>query len=287
MQILYIIFMGLLIITMFVESFCIYEQRHFSHKYRNKIKPVCDFICVLLLCAISVIGCIATLNINTYFLVVYIAVYFFVKEIYSALISNRRDKSIKIKLQSYVETKITFNELFVYDSSKKEKEKRTTWWIRRYLNNDKKESIGILLNGERHYYILQREEFSNSIDYVINQIFEYAKDIKNKEDLCNLELFVITDNDMAEDYANNFIPHNNCKPIKNPIIYKDTMFNMVMLSGYITGNSLINIINSWSTISLAEKILNILFGGMFAISFIAGLIALPVIIYESLKKTTK
>lgn len=286
MQILYIIFMGLLIITMFVESFYIYEQRQFSHKYRNKIKPVCDLICVLLLCAISVIGCIATLNINTYFLVVYIAVYFLIKEVYTALISNRRDKSIKIKLQSYVESKITFNELFVYDSSKKGK-KGTTWWIRRYLNNDKKESIGILLNGERHYYILQREEFSNSINYVISQIFEYAKDIKNKEDLCNLELSVIIDNDMAEDYANNFIPHNNCKPIKNPIIYKDTMFNMVMLSGYITGNSLINIINFWSTISLAEKILNILFGGMFAISFIAGLIALPVIIYESLKKTTK
>ncbi len=286
MQIIYIILLALLIITLILESCCIYEQRQFFHKYRNNIKPICDFIGVLLLCAISVIGCIETVNINIYFLVIYIAIYFLLKEIYSALITNRRDKSIKIKLQSYVETKITFSELFVYATSKKEKEKTTTWWIRTYLNSDKEESIGILLNGERHYFVLKRKEYSNSIEYVINQIYDYAKEIKTRDDLENLQLTVITDNNLAEDYAHNFIPHNNIKHIKNPIVYKDTMFNIVMLSGYVTGNSLINLIFAWHSISWLERIFNIIFGGMFAISFIAGLIGLTLIVYASLKKTS-
>jgi len=284
MQIMYVVLLGLLIITVGLEACCIYEQRQIFHKYRSNIKSICDFVCVLLLCSISVIGCIETVNINIYFLVIYIAVYFLLKEIYAALITNRRDKSIKIKLQSYVETKIDFNELFVYHTSKKEKEKTTTWWIRRYLNSDKEESIGILLNGERHYFVLQRKEYINSIDYVINQIYDYAKSIKTRNDLENLQLTVITDDALAKDYANNFITHNNSKHIKNPIVYKDTMFNMFMLSGYISGNSLINLIYAWHSISCAERIFNIVFGGLFIISFIAGLIGLPLIIYESLKK---
>jgi len=36
--------------------------------------------------------------------------------------------------------------------------------------------------------------------------------------------------------------------------------------------------------SILERIFNLAFGAMFAISFICGLIALPYIIYESLKK---
>lgn len=100
----------------------------------------------------------------------------------------------------------------------------------------------------------------------------------------DLQLTVITDNCLAKDYANKFIPHNENKQIKNPIAYIDTAFNMVILSGYITGNSLINLICTWQTMSILERIFNLAFGAMFAISFICGLIALPHIIYELLKK---
>ena len=111
-----------------------------------------------------------------------------------------------------------------------------------------------------------------------------AKEIKTKDDLNNLELLVITDNNLAKDYANNFIPHNKIKNIKNPIVYNDTMFNLTMVSGYIAGNALINMINAWNSLSIIAKIFNITFGSLFAISFISGLISLSIIIYESLKK---
>ena len=284
MQTFYIILLALLILIMVVELSCIFEQRQIFHIYKNKIKSVSDFICVLLLCTISVVGCIETINLNIYFLVIYISIYFLLKEVYSTLITNRREKSIKIKLQSYVETKIVFNELFLYETSIKEKEKSTSWWIRKYKNSDDKESIGILLNDQRHYFVLKREEYSESIDYIINQIYECAKEIKTKDDLNNLELLVITDNNLAKDYANNFIPHNKIKNIKNPIVYNDTMFNLTMVSGYIAGNALINMINAWNSLSIIEKIFNITFGSLFAISFISGLISLSIIIYESLKK---
>ncbi len=154
MQIVYILALSLLFIVMIVEGLCIYEKRQYFHKYRNKIKPICDFTCVFLLCIISVIGCIETVNVNIYFLVIYIAVYFLIKEIYTALIIDRRNKSIQTKLQTYVETKITFNELFKYDFSKKEKEKQTTWWIREYSNANNQKGLGIFLNGERHFFFI-------------------------------------------------------------------------------------------------------------------------------------
>ena len=285
MQTFYIILLALLILIMVIELSCIFGHIRIFYMYKDKIKPVSDFICTLLLCTISVVGCIETINLNIYFLVIYISIYFLLKEVYSTLITNRREKSIKIKLQSYVETKIIFNDLFLYETSIKEKEKTTTWWIRKYKNSDDKESIGILLNDQRHYFVLKREEYSESIDYIINQIYECAKEIKTKDDLNNLELLVITDNNLAKDYANNFIPHNKIKNIKNPIVYNDTMFNLTMVSGYIAGNALINMINAWNSLSIIEKIFNITFGSLFAISFISGLISLSIIIYESLKKT--
>lgn len=284
MQTFYIILLALLILIMVIELSCIFGHIRIFYMYKDKIKPVSDFICTLLLCTISVVGCIETINLNIYFLVIYISIYFLLKEVYSTLITNRREKSIKIKLQSYVETKIIFNDLFFYETSIKEKEKTTTWWIRKYKNSDDKESIGILLNDQRHYFVLKREEYSESIDYIINQIYEYAKEIKTKDDLNNLELLVITDNNLAKDYANNFIPHNKIKNIKNPIVHNDTMFNLTMVSGYIAGNALINMINAWNSLSIIEKIFNITFGSLFAISFISGLISLSIIIYESLKK---
>ena len=284
MQTFYIILLALLILIMVIELSCIFGHIQIFYMYKDKIKPVSDFICTLLLCTISVVGCIETINLNIYFLVIYISIYFLLKEVYSTLITNRREKSIKIKLQSYVETKIIFNDLFFYETSIKEKEKTTTWWIRKYKNSDDKESIGILLNDQRHYFVLKREEYSESIDYIINQIYECAKEIKTKDDLNNLELLVITDNNLAKDYANNFIPHNKIKNIKNPIVYNDTMFNLTMVSGYIVGNALINMINAWNSLSIIEKIFNITFGSLFAISFISGLISLSIIIYESLKK---
>ena len=282
MQTFYIILLALLILIMVIELSCIFGHIQIFYMYKDKIKPVSDFICALLLCTISVVGCIETINLNIYFLVIYISIYFLLKEVYSTLITNRREKSIKIKLQSYVETKIIFNDLFFYETSIKEKEKTTTWWIRKYKNSDNKESIGILLNDQRHYFVLKREEYSESIDYIINQIYECAKE--TKDDLNNLELLVITDNNLAKDYANNFIPHNKIKNIKNPIVYNDTMFNLTMVSGYIAGNALINMINAWNSLSIIEKIFNITFGSLFAISFITGLISLSIIIYESLKK---
>ena len=284
MQTFYIILLALLILIMVIELSCIFGHIQIFYMYKDKIKPVSDFICTLLLCTISVVGCIETINLNIYFLVIYISIYFLLKEVYSTLITNRREKSIKIKLQSYVETKIIFNDLFFYETSIKEKEKTTTWWIRKYKNSDDKESIGILLNDQRHYFVLKREEYSESIDYIINQIYECAKEIKTKDDLNNLELLVITDNNLAKDYANNFIPHNKNKNIKNPIVYNDTMFNLTMVSGCIAGNALINMINAWNSLSIIEKIFNITFGSLFAILFISGLISLSIIIYESLKK---
>lgn len=284
MQIVYIILLSLLIPTLFTEGACIFEQRQFFHKYRNTIKSICDVICVLILCGLSIIGCIETVNVNTYFLVIYIAIYFLLKEVYAILITNRREKSIKIKLQSLAEKTFLFNELFICKSSKEEKEKINTWWIRKYSNKDGEEAIGILLNGERYYFVLKLKEYSNSLDYIISQISDYARVIKTKEDLKTLRLAVIQDNDLAKEYGNIFIPHNNIQSIKNPSVYKDTLFNMFMLSGFVVGNSLINLISAWNNISLIEKIFNIVIGGMFTVSFLCGLIVMPFIIYESLKK---
>ena len=109
MQVVYVIILSIIIITLLIEGLCIFEQRQYFVKYRNVIEPICDFFCIMLLCALSIIGCIETFNLNIYFLIIYVAIYFFIKEIYSALISNKREQSIKIKLQTYVEKSITFD----------------------------------------------------------------------------------------------------------------------------------------------------------------------------------
>lgn len=281
----YIILLSLLLLNLVIEFCGTCGLSPLFYKYKNKILHICSITGELLLGAISVIGCIKIINGYISFLLTYIAIYFFFKDIFCGVVTNQREKSIKIKLQCYVESNKNFNELFVYCYSKKEKKTIVNWWITT-SEFDNKKLIGILFNGERHYYKLRYKKYVNSIHYVINQIYDSAKKIKTKNDLANLQLSVVKDNKLAENYVNNFIPHNS-KFIKNPYANYDALFNICMLALYVTINTLWILIQPWSSVSWNAKICIIVYSVMFATFAMAGFISLFLDIYRSLKKTTK
>lgn len=285
MLICYLILLSLLILILIVEFFCICGIGPLFYKYKNKILHVCSVTSELLLCAISVIGCIEIINNYINFLLTGIAIYFFLKDVFCCVVTNQREKSIQTKLQCYLESNKNFNELFVYCFSKEEKKTIANCWITTPESDDKK-IIGILFNNERHYFKLRYKKHVNSIHYVINQIYDSAKSIKTKNDLANLQLSVVKDPKLAENYVNNFIPHNG-KSIKDPYANYDALFNMCILAIYLIVNTLWILIHPWSSVSWNTKICIIVYSVMFAALAIAALISLTFNIYKFLKKTKK
>lgn len=284
MQILYGVLIILIVVLIFVKFVFIYENRNYALRIQNKASTLFSFLIVLLLAALSIIGCITTFNnIQIYFLIIYIAFYFFWKEIYVKIIIERHYTVYKITMQKAFESEFSFDDLFVLKECKEEKDNLKTYfqsfykinesirrnnWINTYYKQGK---IDILFNEKRYYFELNNLEWIDSIEYIKLQLETLANIINSIEDLTNIKLKVINNKDIAEKLKHDFVPYNiKQESFKKPAIYGDRFFNMTMASGYVFGSVLINLIISWGSLSIGIIILIIAVGVIASLLFFVG-----------------
>lgn len=284
MQILYGVLIALTVVLIFVKFYFIYENSNYALRIQNKVSTLFSCLIVLLLAGLSIVGCITTFN-NTqiYFLIIYIAFYFFLKEIYAKIIIERHNTVYKITMQKAFESEFSFNDLFILKDCKEEKDNLKTYlqsfykmnksirrknWINTYYKQGK---IDILFNEKRYYFELNNLEWVDSIEYIKLQLEYLANIINSIEDLTNIKLKVINNKDIAEKLKYDFIPYNiKQESFKKPALYGERFFNMTMASGYVFGSVLINLILSWGSLSIGIIVLNIIVGVIASLLFVVG-----------------
>ena len=271
----YLVLLFFLTIVLIIELFCICEFG-FCFKYNHKIKTICDFIFDLSLFLFGLLNCFLIPNYYINFLAIYILLYDFVKWLIGGIIINPIKESLQIKLQSYNELDVKFNNIFVYC---KTTEEQKTLWITKHAENN---LINIYLNGKYHQYKLKYRRYKNSLNYLIKQIQNNAQLINNKKDLENLTLKVIRDKNLDEIFANSFIPHQRIKRIKKFKTWNNTLFNLFMLSLLVPSSLLFYLIYKWKILTLYVKI----FYSVFCVLFtLLGPVAIPFCIYLSQKSS--
>lgn len=283
--------LSLLVIIVLINYCFMFERQNSWLRAKNMGKPIIDFIFLLLLTGLSIIGCIYIPdNYFSYFLIVYIAAYFFIKEVYTKVIIERRQNVFQITMQKVVETEYQFEKIFIQVGSEKEKTALKTLFkmnenIRRnsWISEYEKGVVGISFDKQRYFFKLSDTVFAEGLRYIIAQIEFNAKLINNLDELKAFKVKVIDNNEIAKNLACNFIPYDSKhEKLKMPSVYGETLFNLTMISGFIFGAILINLLQFWTSTPLLEKIMCIFFGIMFLLSFICGLIVLASIFIDTI-----
>ncbi len=256
-------------------------EKQLSYKYKSIIKPKLDLACVILLSLISLVGCFSVPSFDIYFAIIYIASYFLFKEVYNALITKKREKAFMLALQSKIEKTVRFNNLFEYIKSEDEKLKSKTKWLIK-CNEESNYIIGIFLNNKRLYFRFKNLKNSQSVNYIINQLYKYAPRIKDEDDLKKLVFFVIKDGETALNWGNAFISHELNESIYSPFLFNDDFFNSTMMTGYVSIYVLAVLIKTWAEITIVGKILWVILTIILAIPFVLGMIVIMWAMFDSL-----
>ncbi len=265
------ILLGIMIILMYFELAYYMERELLIQKILHKCKKVIDFSIVILISIIGILGCfIEKTSIAIAYLLVYLSVYSLLKEVYDVTVTRRQNNALLSKLQTYVEKEIAFLDIFRLVQTEYSKGTSSTWWVSTSKDRTK---LVFSFKNMKYTYKLKDDFYKDNVAFIVKQLYENIGDIKTKEDIENMSFFTITDNRIVNDFYNDLYIHktNTPSPIK-PVFYNKTVFNLYMISGFIVGLSVINLIFKWQDINTVEKVFWFIFGIFFLLSFLCGTI---------------
>lgn len=270
----------------------VFDREKYWLIFKNKTKPFFDTLLIILLAGLSVIGCISTEdNIFLYFLIFYLAVYCFCKEIYFKIMVERRQKVFQIKMQKIVECKECFADIFMpldeFILTKKQsfvnRMRYKKDWIVTYYNQEKN-VIGILFNKKRYFFVLRETKHKDSLDYIISQLELKAEHIKTIDELNEFKIKVIADSKVADELGYVFMPYSSKdEKLKMPIITGEFFFYVTMMLGFILGCIIMKLVLSWITLSLILRIILVAFGAISLFLFLGSVLMIVVFCFDTLK----
>ena len=278
-----IIAYGILLAILFICGFIILgnymERRKRIVRVYRSLYITAKFIFGFTLCGISILGCIGTDgNINIFFLLIYIAVFSLIKDIYTKVIVDRRNKLLQINLQACVERQVYFNDLFELEREVNEKENIKVQWLSVFSKEQEESYLGVWIKKVRYYFKPKNLSARANINYIIKQIIFHEKEIENIDNLSKLQLNIVDNKESILEYINSFVPYEkNDKKKYLPIFYNDTFFNLTAVAGYVVGNACINLFYKFTFLTVIAITFNIMMMIFFAIPFIIGVF---LIIYE-------
>lgn len=204
---------GIIILGNYME-----RRKRIVRVYRS-LYIFAKFIFGFTLCGISILGCIGTdENINIFFLLIYIAVFSLIKEIYTRVIVDRRNKLLQINLQACVERQVYFNDLFELEREVNEKENIKIPWVSVFFKEQEESYLGVWIKKVRYYFKPKNLSVKTNINYIIRQIIFHEKEIENIDNLSKLQLNIVDNNESILEYINSFEPYEEDDK-KNTYLY--------------------------------------------------------------------